>query len=70
MEPLIDTADRARVLVQALRAGGFSSADIAARLGGSVSVRTVYRWQKGDSGPQRGSDLASLERLAQEVENG
>jgi len=28
-----------------------------------VSARTIYRWAKGESAPQNGSDLEALERL-------
>jgi transcriptional regulator with XRE-family HTH domain len=64
MEPIVDTAERARILTQALKAGGWTAADIARHFGGSVSLRTVYRWLKGDSGPQRSEDLQTLEELA------
>lgn len=56
---------RARTLVQRLIASGLSPVSISDALEARVSSRTVYRWAKGDSAPQRASDLVALERLAQ-----
>jgi hypothetical protein len=55
----------ARTLVQRLIASGLSPVSISDALGARVSPRTVYRWAKGDSAPQRASDRVALERLAQ-----
>lgn len=62
-----DEAARARTLVQTLLASGHSHMAIAEALGGRISSRTVYRWAKGESAPQRRSDLVALEHLAKSV---
>lgn len=68
MVPLIDTADEVRSLISALRATGASPGQIAERVG--VDVRTVYRWSKGDSGPQNSDALANLNTMLKEERRG
>jgi hypothetical protein len=59
-----DTLARARALVQDLIASGLTPASISQALGGRVTSRTVHRWARGDSAPQRRTDLVALESLA------
>jgi len=51
-------------LVLKLQAAGHSPSDIADKLNGRVSSRTIYRWAKGEHAPQQRSDLIALEELA------
>ena len=51
--------------MQRLIASGLSPVSISDALEARVSSRTVYRWARGDSAPQRRTDLVALERLAQ-----
>jgi len=56
----------AQTIVNTLMERGYSAMQIADLLDGRVSWRTVYRWAKGESVPQRPSDedaLRELERL-------
>jgi transcriptional regulator with XRE-family HTH domain len=64
---ITDEVSRARTLVQTLLASGLTHAAIAEALGGRISSRTVYRWAKGESAPQRRSDLIALEHLAKSL---
>ena len=57
--------ESARDLVLKLQAAGHSPADIASKLNGRVSSRTIYRWAKGEHAPQQRSDLIALEKLAE-----
>jgi len=69
---MVDAIARTQEIVLSLLAKGLSHAAIAEALGGRVSSRTVYRWAKGETSPQRRSDLVALEQLAkslQEPEN-
>lgn len=38
----------------------FSIPQISSFLGNSISTRTLYRWLKGESEPQRGTDRAAI----------
>ena len=64
METPEDLTERARKLVLKLQAAGHSPSDIAEKLNGRVSSRTIYRWAKGEHAPQQRSDLVALEQLA------
>lgn len=57
-------APLAKELVVALLAKGMTHTSIAEALGGRVTSRTIYRWAKGETSPQRRSDLIALEQLA------
>ncbi len=59
-------AERAQKLVLGLQSAGRTPVEIADALGNRISARTLYRWAKGEHGPQRKSDLAALESLAAE----
>lgn len=59
-----DTLARARALVQGLIASGLTPVSISEAMGGRVTPRTVHRWARGDSAPQRRTDLVALESLA------
>lgn len=65
METSEDLMARARELVLQLQAAGHSPSDIAEKLNGRVSSRTIYRWAKGEHAPQQRSDLIALEKLAE-----
>ena len=54
-------AERAQDAVKRLRAADYPLPAIAAA--GGVSLRTVYRWARGEHSPQRSSALLALERL-------
>jgi transcriptional regulator with XRE-family HTH domain len=58
MTPLIDNADEIRKLIHILRGEGMTPSQIAERM--DVTLRTVYRWQKGDTGPR---DVVMLDQL-------
>jgi|TARA_R110002060_G_scaffold12993_6_gene18484 transposase len=60
-----DLMEKARELVLKLQAAGHSPTDIATKLNGRVSSRTIYRWAKGEHAPQQRSDLIALEKLAE-----
>jgi DNA invertase Pin-like site-specific DNA recombinase len=61
MTLLTDNADEIRKLVRALRTQGMTPAQIATRM--NVTLRTVYRWQKGDTGPRDVTTLTQLRNL-------
>jgi hypothetical protein len=63
-----DTLDRAQTLMQQLLVQHhLTHQEIANRLGGRVSARTLYRWAKGEHAPQQPSDLTALELLVQQL---
>jgi hypothetical protein len=55
-------------LISTLSLKGMTPQDIAAALEDRVSSRTIYRWAKGASIPQRRSDYAALVALVKEKE--
>ena len=55
---LTDNADEIRKLIQVLRKQGMTPAEIAVRT--NVTLRTVYRWAKGDTGTR---DTATMDQL-------
>lgn len=63
----IVTKARAQELVERLVAAGLRPEQIAERLDGRVSARTVYRWLSGLHGPQQAGDVRALEALVAEV---
>jgi hypothetical protein len=40
-----------------------SPQEISAAMGGRISSRTIYRWARGESLPQRGADRTALEEV-------
>jgi len=40
-----------------------SPQDISEAMGGRISSRTIYRWARGESLPQRGADRIALEEV-------
>jgi hypothetical protein len=62
---LPDNTSRAQVLVRALLSAGYTPVTLSEALVGRVGSRTVYRWAKGESAPQRRADLVALEHLAE-----
>lgn len=69
METPEDLTERARTLVLKLQAAGHSPSEIAEKLNGRVSSRTIYRWAKGEHAPQQRSDLIALEQLAETMDS-
>jgi len=60
----------ARTLVrQLLREAKLSPIEVSNLLGGRVSSRTIYRWAKGESLPQNGSDIEALRTLVKQLED-
>lgn len=57
---------RARALLQAMKAAGKKPDEIVAATQTRFTKRTLYRWLSGDHGPQRQSDVDTLEALAAE----
>jgi hypothetical protein len=51
-------------IINGLMTCGLSAPDIADGLDHRVSVRTIYRWAKGESEPQQTSDVDALKKLA------
>jgi len=62
-ETTVPTASQAQRIVSELMDRGYSAMQIADLLDGRVSWRTVYRWAKGESVPQRPSDAEALRTL-------
>ncbi len=58
---LTDNADEMRKLIQVLRNEGMTPTEIADRT--NVTLRTVYRWAKGDTGPRDNSTMDQLRKL-------
>lgn len=40
-----------------------SPQEISVAMGGRISSRTIYRWARGESLPQRGADRIALEEV-------
>ena len=66
MTTQLDSLQEVRTIVNDLMDNGMSAQEIAAKLDMRVSVRTIYRWAKGESVPQQGSDVAALKKLVEE----
>jgi IS30 family transposase len=58
-------AQEVRALINGLMDDGMSANQIAGKLDHRVSVRTIYRWAKGESVPQQSSDVAALKKLVE-----
>ena len=65
---MVDEIAKTKDLVLSLLARGLSHAAIAEALGGRVTSRTIYRWAKGETSPQRRSDLVALEHLSKSLQ--
>lgn len=65
---MVDEIAKTKDLVASLLAKGMTHASIAEALGGRVTSRTIYRWAKGETSPQRRSDLIALEQLSQSLQ--
>jgi transposase len=65
MAPFVDKAVEMQRLVKALRSQGKTPSEIAERVG--VGVRTVYRWEKGETGPQKPHFMGGLNQMLAEV---
>ena len=61
----IERGSRTLAALSRLRARGMTPPQIAARLA-TVSARTVYRWDKGDTRPQSPVYVRRLEELVRE----
>ena len=68
MPALVDNAAQVQRLVKALRTHGVTPQDIAKRL--DVNVRTVYHWNKGDTGPREPHLMESLNTMLTEASHG
>ncbi|MCH9839419.1 helix-turn-helix domain-containing protein [bacterium] len=68
MTVLIDNASEVQRLVKALRSHGVTPQDIARKL--DVSVRTVYHWNKGDTGPREPRLMDGLSSMLSEAGHG
>jgi len=68
MTALVDNAAQVQRLVKALRVHGVTPQDIARKL--DVSVRTVYHWNKGDTGPRESHLMESLNTMLSEASHG
>lgn len=58
-----DYKAKAQALLRELTQAGVRLDLVAQALDGRVSRRTLYRWLKGDHGPQRRSDLTALQEV-------
>lgn len=58
------TPDEAQAIVQALMDLGMTPQEISDGIEGRVSMRTIYRWGKGESVPQNQTNLQALVDLA------
>ena len=63
-ENRVERGTDAKALLDQLKQAGMTPAEIAEALEGRVSRRTIYRWTKGDTIPQRGADVDALRELA------
>jgi hypothetical protein len=68
MAAVLPNPSQAQEITSRLMASGYSAMQIAELLGQRVSWRTIYRWAKGESVPQRVSDEEALRALATEIE--
>jgi ribosomal protein S28E/S33 len=60
-------AATARELIQNINALGFKPADVAMKMKGGPSSRTIYRWLAGECCPQRESDVVMLAKVYKEL---
>jgi hypothetical protein len=60
-----DTIDHTQTLVHRLLKAGKSHDEIAALFNGAVSVRSVYRWAKGEHAPKSLGIIIALENALQ-----
>lgn len=58
-----DVKALARRLVNTLLERGMTPQDIAEAMNHRVSGRTIYRWAKGESGPQQTSGVVLLQKI-------
>jgi len=63
MATLVDRTTQVQSLVRTLRSRGFTPMQIARKA--DVSLRTVYRWQKGETGLRGEAVVNRLERLVE-----
>ena len=59
-----------REMMHFLMGKGWSARDIEAALDGRVSVRSIYRWVRGERAPKTRGTLDALQALVEEVEKG
>lgn len=53
----------AKSLLDELKQHGLGMETICEALEGRVSKRTIYRWVRGDTNPQRGADVDALREV-------
>lgn len=68
MAAVLPNPSQAQAITSRLMASGYSAAQIAELLGQRVSWRTIYRWAKGESVPQRAGDEEALRALLTQIE--
>lgn len=68
MAAVLPNPSQAQAITSRLMASGYSAAQIAELLGQRVSWRTIYRWAKGESVPQRAGDEEALRALLAQIE--
>ena len=59
-----------REIMHFLMDRGWSARDIEAVLDGRVSVRSIYRWVRGERAPKTRGTLDALRALVEEVQKG
>lgn len=58
-----DRSVEAKGLIDQLKNRGMTPKDISEALDGRITRRTIYRWIKGDTVPQRSADVEALRSL-------
>ena len=52
-----------QMVLRLMEEAELSATDISEAMGRRVSRRTIYRWAKGESEPQQGSDIDALKAV-------
>lgn len=68
MPAVLPNPSQAQEITSRLIRDGYSALQIAELLGQRVSWRTIYRWAKGESVPQRAGDEEALRALLAQIE--
>ena len=55
--------ERVQTAMKELNKMGIDYAQMSVLLKGKVSIRTLYRWGKGETSPQREADVQIIEEL-------
>ena len=54
---------RVQMSIRELQKMGIDYNQMSVLLNGAISTRTLYRWAKGDTSPQRAMDVELVEKL-------